>query len=247
MNSTSRISGIGLTALLLTLMSACGGGSNQPTVPQTTQEPLQVGAALPQPIEPNTDASDGKPTTQQTPVEAVEEAVVEAVEEPTDIAGSNNPPTTAADLTGDVACDAATTAIQSRMLALINEARASARNCGDTLFPAVAALTWNQRLENAAAKHSEDMSKHNFFSHIGSDGSSAALRATTADYNWMIVGENIAAGQSTATLAVEGWLESPGHCANIMEERFTEMAVSCASNDDSDFREYWTQVLGQEQ
>jgi len=133
--------------------------------------------------------------------------------------------------------------MQSRLLYLINNARAQARSCGNTQFAATTALVWNNVLAVAASKHSADMAEHNFFSHTGSNGSSASQRVTLEGYSWFTVGENIAAGRDTAEQTVNDWLASPGHCRNIMNPAFTEVAVSCVENDSSDYRRYWTNVL----
>ena len=49
------------------------------------------------------------------------------------------------------------------MLDLINEARAEARNCGDTFFPAAPPLNWDDRVEAAALGHSIDMAENRVF------------------------------------------------------------------------------------
>lgn len=144
----------------------------------------------------------------------------------------------------NVGCNANVDDIQNSTLHLINTARATARACGDTFFEAAAPLTWNSKLATAARLHSNDMATNNFFSHTGSDGLSVAQRVDAQQYNWSDVGENIAAGQSTTESAVNGWLESPGHCKNLMNPAFREMAVTCVENDGSQFRQYWTNVLG---
>jgi len=143
-----------------------------------------------------------------------------------------------------VACAGSTADIQNNMLYLINAARAQARMCGATLYPAAPALVWNSKLETAALNHSTDMSANNFFSHTGSDGLSVSDRAEAAQYNWRAIGENIAAGQPTSDIAVSEWLESPGHCANIMSDSFEELAVACVYDSGAQYRHYWTQVFG---
>ena len=55
------------------------------------------------------------------------------------------------------------------------------------------------------------------------------------------VGENVATGQSTSEQVVAEWLDSPRHCANIMDGDFTEMGVAVASNAGGVF---WAQVFG---
>ena len=130
------------------------------------------------------------------------------------------------------------------MLSLINEARGQARHCGDQHFAEVKPLAWNCKLEAAAEQHSQDMAENDYFSHSASDGAGIEQRVNSQSYVWQAVGENIAAGHSSASAAVEGWLESPGHCANIMNSAFTEMGMAKADNTDSRYTTYWTQTLG---
>lgn len=141
-------------------------------------------------------------------------------------------------------CISEISVIREHMLALINEARAEARSCGNEVFEATGPVTWNEKLAMAARAHSDDMAIHNFFSHTGSDGSSASDRATQAGYQWRSVGENIAAGRSDASDTLSDWLGSAGHCKNLMNPNFTEVAVVCVENENSDFQRYWTNTLG---
>ncbi len=127
------------------------------------------------------------------------------------------------------------------MLDQINLARSSARQCGTELFPAAPPLAWNCTLARVALDHSRDMGDRNFFSHTGSDGLSPSQRLTNAGYLWRATGENIAAGPDTVREVMEGWLSSPGHCANIMKSVYTEVGVARYRNDRSDYRIYWTQ------
>jgi len=131
------------------------------------------------------------------------------------------------------------------ILAGVNAARASARTCGTQQFAPAPPVTWNPQLGEAALAHSRDMAARRYFSHKAKDGSQPADRAARAGYNWGRVGENIAFGQSSPDEAVAGWLDSPGHCANIMNPSFTEMgaAYGVAAEKRSGIV-YWTQVFG---
>jgi uncharacterized protein YkwD len=129
------------------------------------------------------------------------------------------------------------------MLTRVNDARSQARNCGSENYPATAALSWHCTLEDVAYEHSRDMGDHNFFSHTGSDGLGSADRVKNAGYNWSAVGENIAAGQQTIDAVMTGWLDSPGHCANIMHASYAEFGAASYTVDGSDFPIYWTQVF----
>ena len=133
---------------------------------------------------------------------------------------------------------------QQEMLNQVNQARVSSRSCGDDAMPAVAELSWNCQLRGAAQLHSSDMALVDFFSHTGSDGLSVGDRATASDYVWSSVGENIAAGQTTITQVMTGWLNSPGHCSNIMSARFTEFGSAVVITTGSEYSHYWTQVFG---
>ena len=128
-----------------------------------------------------------------------------------------------------------------QLLTLVNNARAVARSCGATHYAAVPALAWHCNLEQAARGHSTSMADNNFFSHTGLDGSTPGERITASGYVWRSFGENIAAGYPTAQDAINGWLNSPGHCANLMNPGFTETGVASAENPASQYRIYWTQ------
>lgn len=131
------------------------------------------------------------------------------------------------------------------ILELVNAARAQARYCGDRQFGAAPPVAWNAQLAQAALAHSNDMAAHRQFSHRGSDGSESTQRATRAGYRWRHIGENIAVGQTSPQEAVEGWIESPGHCANLMNPQFSEMGAGYAvSRVRLPGFPYWTQVFG---
>jgi uncharacterized protein YkwD len=44
--------------------------------------------------------------------------------------------------------------------------------------------------------------------------------------------------------AVQGWVDSPSHCQNMMNPQFTEVAVACVGQPGSQWGTYWTMVLG---
>lgn len=134
----------------------------------------------------------------------------------------------------------------SAILVRVNQWRASGANCGtEGNFGPAPALAWNDLLTQAAAGHSQDMMANNFFSHTGFNGSTLGQRVTAAGYNWSSVGENIAAGQASINSVVDGWIASPGHCANIMNPAFAHVGVACISGTSSNtFSTYWTMDLG---
>ncbi|RNL51709.1 CAP domain-containing protein [Pedobacter jejuensis] len=119
-------------------------------------------------------------------------------------------------------------------LKLVNDVRKAGCNCGSSIMPAVAPLAWNNLLAAAALAHSKDMNANNYFSHTSLDGKNAGMRITAAGYQWTTYGENIAAGQPNEQAVFDAWITSEGHCKNIMNANFKEMAVA------KDGR-YWTQ------
>lgn len=126
---------------------------------------------------------------------------------------------------------------QATLLQLVNDIRQSGCTCGSTVMPPVAPVTWNDQLAAAALSHSNDMYAKNYFSHTGSNGSSAGDRITDAGYTWKAYGENIAKGHPSEKAVIDGWLASEGHCKNIMSPFMKEMGVARVGS-------YWTQELG---
>ncbi len=129
------------------------------------------------------------------------------------------------------------------VLRLTNQARAAARRCGDEPFEPAPPLGWADRLASAAHAHSRALARENRFAHRGSDGSQVSERAGRAGYAWRAIGENIAAGQGSARSVVNAWLASPGHCANIMNPRYSEMGAAHVVEPSHDSAIVWTQVL----
>jgi uncharacterized protein YkwD len=131
-----------------------------------------------------------------------------------------------------------------RVLELVNQARATPRYCGNSAFSAARPLRWNDSLAEASRLHAEDMARYNYFSHSGRDGSDPAQRVERAGYRYRATGENIAAGQLKPEDAVAVWINSPAHCANLMNPAYTEMGIAFAVDSRSEMGVYWTQVFG---
>ncbi len=126
---------------------------------------------------------------------------------------------------------------QQEMLDAVNEVRVSGyTDKQGTKYPPVPPLLWNTRLETAAYLHSLDMHENGFISHTGSDGSSHRKRIKDAGYDYRYASENVALGYTTIEWVISGWLESPGHCRNIMDSKVTRMASARVGNS-------WTQLF----
>ena len=131
-----------------------------------------------------------------------------------------------------------------KLLAELNLARSRPRQCGTQSFTATTPLTWNATLGTAAETHSRSMANNNYFDHKDRDGRTPGDRAELAGYSGQQIGENIAAGQDTVRKVVEGWVASPGHCANLMNPQFQELGAAYAVDPKSDSGIYWTAMFG---
>lgn len=242
--SRSKLAQCLLLLALTAAVAACGGGASNPPMALPAEATAEAADSTSSngttTATPTTDLTDNTnlPETSGTSSEPIDEN--STAEEP-----NANAPNAEVDLSTPVLCNTDKQRLEDVMLAQINAARAEARMCGKTTsFPAAPSVKWNSKLHAAAEAHSADMSSHNFFSHTGSDGSSVSQRADSQAYEWRAIGENIAAGQETAQEVVEGWLESEGHCRNLMNSNYTEIAVACVSDTNADYQRYWTNVLG---
>ncbi|MEV3871994.1 CAP domain-containing protein [Streptomyces sp. NPDC049906] len=104
-------------------------------------------------------------------------------------------------------------------------------------------VTADARLNRAAVGHSRDMGLRGYFDHVSPQGTDVGDRVTAQGYAWSIVGENVAAGPRTAAAAVRGWLESPGHRANILNCSFVHMGLGIEGEHGSPGGPHWTQVF----
>jgi len=96
---------------------------------------------------------------------------------------------------------------EQSMLALVNAARSKAGK---------GPLCLNGNLDNAASKQSQYQQKTGTMSHDGQGGSSPGDRVKEAGVNWQSVAENVAVGYQSEQALMEGWMQSPGHKANIL-------------------------------
>ncbi|GAA1809316.1 CAP domain-containing protein [Planosporangium flavigriseum] len=123
-------------------------------------------------------------------------------------------------------------AAEATVLTLVNQERAKA-NCP--------ALTVDARLTAAARAYSADMASRGFFAHTTPDGVDLGTRVTRAGYRFSAVGENIAKGQRDATAVMTAWMNSPGHRANILNCRFSNIGIGLARQGSTPL---WTQDFG---
>ena len=89
---------------------------------------------------------------------------------------------------------------------------------------------------NSAREKSADMSKNKYFSHTSPTLGSPFDQMKANGIQYKAAAENIAMGQRTAAEVVKGWMESPGHRANIMNGTYTHIGIGYDANGN-----YWTQ------
>lgn len=135
--------------------------------------------------------------------------------------------------------------LSTRALQLVNEVRARGARCGTHAFGPAPPLTFSGTLAGVALGHADDMAEHNYFEHEDLAGRSPADRVRAAGYGEKLVGENLAYGPGTIEEVVQGWLDSPGHCENIMDPRFAQMGIAYAPGRASRHGLYWVQLFAE--
>ncbi len=109
-------------------------------------------------------------------------------------------------------------------------------------------LTQNRNLAKSAQFHADFMARNDCFAHRCPKEPPLAQRVSRAGYVYRGVAENIAAGAPTPSDVVRGWMDSPGHRANILNPRMREIGIGYALlNEDGGretYRHYWVQNFG---
>ncbi|MFJ4366306.1 CAP domain-containing protein [Streptomyces chartreusis] len=103
-------------------------------------------------------------------------------------------------------------------------------------------LAADPALSAAAQSYSADMAARAFYSHTSPEGTQPWDRAAAAGSRMRAIGENIACGQRSPAEVVEGWMNSPGHRANILKRDFTHIGIGFAGGGPAGT--YWTQLFG---
>ncbi|WKU43109.1 CAP domain-containing protein [Streptomyces sp. VNUA116] len=102
-------------------------------------------------------------------------------------------------------------------------------------------LTVNAKLQAAAQGHSDDMAARDYYDHTSPEGKSPGDRMTAAGYHWSTYGENIFKSPQDARTAMDGWMKSSGHRANILNCSFKEIGVGINFKSNGP---WWTQNFG---
>lgn len=151
----------------------------------------------------------------------------------TNTAAANNSNTNAA-ATGDCQTKPEGSPMELDVLRLVNQERAQR---------GLRTLTLNQTLDNQAAAYACEMINGEFFDHVNPiTGSHLSDRAHQFSYDYLVIGENLAAGQTTPQQVMNDWMNSPGHAANILKPEFVEIGIAVRFG--GPYGTYWVQEFG---
>lgn len=90
-------------------------------------------------------------------------------------------------------------------------------------------LKENFKLNASASKKVQDMFAKQYFEHVSPSGVGVSDLGNEVSYTYLIIGENLALGNFKDDEAlVEAWMASPGHRANILNSKYTEIGVAVA-------------------
>ncbi|MBK9128154.1 MAG: CAP domain-containing protein [Phycisphaerales bacterium] len=104
-------------------------------------------------------------------------------------------------------------------------------------------LSWHAGLATQADAYACEMINDDFFGHVNPlSGSTLRTRAESASYQYWMIGENLAGGQTSPSQAVQEWMNSPSHRENILNPAYTELGVGVRLG--GDYRIYWVQEFG---
>jgi uncharacterized protein YkwD len=107
-------------------------------------------------------------------------------------------------------------------------------------------LARNAVLDAEAEQYACEMIYYDFFAHVNPvTRTDLAVRAAEFGYDYWMIGENLAAGQTSPEQVVADWMASPGHRENMLQEQFTEVGVGLREG--GDYGLYWVLEFGEPQ
>ena len=168
--------------------------------------------------------SSSKPSTSSQPASSQPASSAPASSKPSSSTPSSSQPSSSA---ASSAKPSDTLTYEERVVELVNQERAKVG-----LKP----LTMNLKLSDVARAKSQDMHDKNYFSHTSPTYGSPFDMMKQFGITYRTAGENIAMGYRTPEAVMEGWMNSPGHKANILNSSYTEIGVGYVSDGS-----YWTQ------
>ncbi len=123
----------------------------------------------------------------------------------------------------------AVTSYESEVVRLVNEVRSQ-----NGLKP----LTEDWELSRVARYKSQDMHDKGYFSHTSPTYGTPFQMMKSFGLTYRTAGENIAYGYATPQKVMEGWMNSSGHRANILNASYTRIGVGYVPSGN-----YWTQMF----
>ncbi|NOT71180.1 MAG: CAP domain-containing protein [Hyphomicrobium sp.] len=105
-------------------------------------------------------------------------------------------------------------------------------------------LKLSPELTEAAKAHARDLAKWDRISHYGSDGSNPWDRVKRTGYKARLTAENVGTGQIDFSEVMKGWKDSPGHNKNLLMTDADHMGVALVQDPKSEFKSFWTLVIG---
>ena len=126
------------------------------------------------------------------------------------------------------------TGYYQEVLRLVNEIRAEA---------GVGPLTLDTTLCKAASMRALEMDYGNQMSHTRPSGKDCFSVLDFYGASFGTCGENIAAGQTSASSVVNGWKNSPGHYQNMINASYTKLGVGYSAVGVGDYGHYWCQLF----
>ena len=99
-------------------------------------------------------------------------------------------------------------------------------------------LTENWELSRVARYKSQDMLDNRYFSHTSPTYGSPFQMIKAFGLSYRTAGENIAKGYASPQAVVNGWMNSSGHRANILNVSYTQIGIGYVAQGN-----YWTQMF----
>ncbi len=105
-------------------------------------------------------------------------------------------------------------------------------------------LSWEARLAASAVEQAREIALLDRLSHTDSRNRGLGLRLRSVGYAAAGAGENLAAGQSDIDDAIQAWLASPSHCANLMQPEYRDIGLACVQRRGSRYQRFWVVHFG---
>lgn len=86
-------------------------------------------------------------------------------------------------------------------------------------------VTYNDRLEQAAQLHAEDMAKYDYLGHTSHDGTEFAKRVRASHYQGKPAGEVVSRGSIDPQDALNDWINSPEHFKALINPEFDNIGI----------------------